>query len=338
MCIRDGYKAEDWANYFGSLVGNGYRASSLTALQVIPGGDGLSVIVRAGKGFINGYFYDNTEDMTIYLPTADGVLARIDRVVLRLSYVERMMYVAIKSSAPSSSPVAPEMQRDADAWELTLADVLVSAGATGVLMTNITDRRNDKNYCGPVVALIDQIDTEEFGQQIVDTLEGVQSEAAEILAEIEAELAAVKDTSAFLMRSGGTMTGDLIIDRAKLQLTIPGTSGAQHYWHVDMDSTGGTYIGTGESGYDNNFIHMTWRETLFARPIAFEGGATGDIAKQTRENLGVSVAEKVTEAEANAVSGAAVAAYALNKSTVTKETWTFTLEDGSTVDKVVLLG
>lgn len=272
------YKAEDWANYFGSLVGNGYRASSLTALQVIPGGDGLSVIVRAGKGFINGYFYDNTEDMTINLPTADGVLARIDRVVLRLSYVERMMYVAIKSSAPSSSPVAPEMQRDADAWELTLADVFVSAGATGVSATNITDRRNDKTYCGPVVALIDQIDTEEFGQQIVDTLEGVQSEAAEILAEIEAELAAVKDTSAFLMRSGGTMTGEL-------KLTVP--------LALDSGGLGGSTAADG-------------RKTL-------DVYSTGEVDKKIAD---IPVDDAVAESGKNAVSGAAVYKYAMSKDTL----------------------
>ena len=49
------YRAEDWAEYFGSLIGNGYFAGDSAALQVIPGA-GMTVVVRAGRAFVNGYY------------------------------------------------------------------------------------------------------------------------------------------------------------------------------------------------------------------------------------------------------------------------------------------
>lgn len=303
------YGAADWAAYFGALVGNGYFAASLTALQATASGSGLGVSINAGKAFINGYFYNNTEPLALTLDPADGVLPRIDRVVVRLSYTGRAINTVIKKGTPASSPAAPAMQRDAEAWELALADVTVPAGATAISAQNIADRRNDKAYCGPVVAMIEHIDTDEFAQQIGDALAGVQADADALLEQMREELAAARDGSLYLLRSGGTMTGDITIDTANMRLVIRDASGTEHYWRFHMDPTGGSYIATGENGYDNNLIQMSWRDTLFARPIAVEGGAAGDIARQTRENLGMAVAGTVTETGADAVSGAAVAAY-----------------------------
>ena len=56
------YKAEDWASYFGTLIGNGVFPNPATNLQVVPGASGLTVTVNAGKAWINGYYYYNTDD------------------------------------------------------------------------------------------------------------------------------------------------------------------------------------------------------------------------------------------------------------------------------------
>lgn len=194
------YSAENWAEYFGSLVGNGYFAGDSTALQVIPG-TGMSVVVKAGRAFINGYFYALDDDMTLELNTADGVLSRIDRVVVRLSHADRAIYVTVKRGMLASSPMAEELQRDDDAWELALADVLIGVGATAIAAGNITDHRMDSALCGPVAALVKQIDTTAFTQHV-----------AELIAQLEADIEGVKDGSAFLMKSGDTMTGALNLD------------------------------------------------------------------------------------------------------------------------------
>lgn len=191
------YSAEDWATYFGSLVGNGYFAGDSTALQVVAG-SGMSVVVRAGRAFINGYFYKLDEDKTLDLNTADGVLSRIDRIVVRLSHIDRAIIVMVKRGEYASAPVAPELQRDEDAWELALADVLVGVGVTSVSAASITDHRLDSSLCGPVAALVDQIDTAAFVEHV-----------NQLIVQLEQDIDGVKDGSAFLMRSGGTMTGEL---------------------------------------------------------------------------------------------------------------------------------
>lgn len=159
------YKAEDWAAYFASFIGNGVFPVPSTNLQVVSG-EGMSVTVRTGKAWINGYFYNNTGDLSLTLPTADGVLKRIDRLVVRWDLTERLISVKVKSSAPSASPVAPNLQRDADAYELCLADVMVAAGVTAVSQANITDQRLNGALCGVVAGVVDQIDTDAFNAQL----------------------------------------------------------------------------------------------------------------------------------------------------------------------------
>ncbi len=71
---------------------------------------------------------------------------------------ERKIYSYVKKGQFASSPVAPTLQRDADAYELALADVAVNKGAISITQANITDLRLDKNLCGIVHGTVDQID------------------------------------------------------------------------------------------------------------------------------------------------------------------------------------
>lgn len=159
------YKAEDWADYFASFIGNGVFPVPSSNLQVVAG-EGMTVTVKAGKAWINGYFYMNTADLTVALATADGVLNRIDRIVVRWDFTNRLISVAVKSSTASASPSAPALQRDADIYELCLADVTVGAGATSITGGYITDQRLNSTLCGVVAGVVDQIDTTEFNAQL----------------------------------------------------------------------------------------------------------------------------------------------------------------------------
>ena len=142
------YKAEDWASYFAPLVGNGVCPVPLSGLQVVSGSR-MTVTIRAGKAWINGYFYYNTSDLSVTLATADGVLDRIDRIVLRWDLTARSITTKIKSSQTSSRPSAPALQRDAEIYELALADIYVSAGTISISQSAITDRRYNAELCGP---------------------------------------------------------------------------------------------------------------------------------------------------------------------------------------------
>lgn len=159
------YRAEDWAEYFASFIGNGVFPVPSTGLQVVVD-NGMNLLLKAGKAWINGYFYNNTSDLTITIGTADGQLNRIDRIVVRWDLTNRIISAEVKSSTYSASPTAPALQRDADIYELALADVYVGAGVTTITQSNITDQRLNTSLCGVVAAVVDQIDTEAFNAQL----------------------------------------------------------------------------------------------------------------------------------------------------------------------------
>ena len=158
------YSAEDWAAYFAAFVGNGVYAAPSDGLQVVAA-TGMGITIKAGKGFINGYFYQLTVDLSKTLSVADGLYSRIDRVVLRWSLLERRMYVHVLEGTPSSTPTAPDLSRDVETYEIALADVLVGQGVTEIVQSNITDRRSSTSLCGIVTGIIDQYDFSAFTLQ-----------------------------------------------------------------------------------------------------------------------------------------------------------------------------
>lgn len=159
------YKAEDWADYFSSFISNGVMPLPSSGLQVVSG-ENMTVQLREGKAWINGYFYNNTDYLNLTLDFADGVLNRIDRIVIRWDLTARSILAKVKKGVPSAQPVAPTLQRDADVFEIAVADVLVNKGATAITQGNITDQRLNGNLCGISAGIIQQIDTTEFNAQL----------------------------------------------------------------------------------------------------------------------------------------------------------------------------
>lgn len=159
------YKAEEWADYFAAFIGNGIFPNPATNLMV-QANVNMTVAVKAGKAWINGYFFNNTTDTTIQLDTADGVLKRIDRVVVKWSLTNRSITLSLKKGANASSPIAPALQRDADVYELALADIAVGNGTVEILQTNITDRRLNSELCGFVTQTVQTIDTSQLAAQL----------------------------------------------------------------------------------------------------------------------------------------------------------------------------
>lgn len=152
------YNADFFSEFFGTLIGNGVFPQPSTGLQVVTN-EKLTVSIKPGKGWINGYFIINDADYNLTLDNADGVLKRMDRIVLRLDNASREITISVKKGVFSSEAVAPNLQRDAEIYELALADILVTNGATTLTQVNITDKRFDTSVCGIVKGLIDEIDT-----------------------------------------------------------------------------------------------------------------------------------------------------------------------------------
>ncbi len=152
------YLAEDFREYFSSFIGNGVFPNPSTGLQVYSNND-MTITVKEGKGWINGAIYVNTGDLILSIDPADGVLNRIDRIVLRFDTLNREIKIYVKKGVFASTPNAPVLQRDADIYELALADVNIKAGSIEILQSNINDLRLNPTLCGIVVGTVKEIDT-----------------------------------------------------------------------------------------------------------------------------------------------------------------------------------
>lgn len=184
------YKAEDWAWYFSTFIGNGvFPSAQNNGLQVVAG-EGMQVIVKAGYGFINGYAFRNEQDYIIALETADGALNRYDRVVLRWDLAAREMYLAVLKGSASARPSPRALTRDAEIYDLALADVYITKGTLSVKNANITDQRYNSNLCGIVTGVIDQIDASTLTQQFNDFF---TSYSAQVLTEYQSYLSSIAD-------------------------------------------------------------------------------------------------------------------------------------------------
>ena len=152
---------------FAKLLTNGVLAKPADCFQVIAGDSGLTVKVRPGFGLINGAFAYDAAEATYELEAAPTQYSRIDRVVLRVNYRDRLCEIIIKTGAAASSPVAPELIRPAsgDYYELSLATIRISTNMATITQSVITDTRADSSVCGYITQFIDSIDTEVFFAQ-----------------------------------------------------------------------------------------------------------------------------------------------------------------------------
>lgn len=160
------YKSEDFATFFGTIVGNGIFPEPATSLQVKAINSDMTVVISPGQAWINGYLYNNTADLTLTLGYPDGNLSRIDTVVIRWDLPNREIKTYAKKGEFAEVPVAPEVERNEDIYELAIAHVFVGRNAMQINPADITDLRMDSTQCGWVTGLIDQIDTSELFAQV----------------------------------------------------------------------------------------------------------------------------------------------------------------------------
>ncbi|MFD2704090.1 hypothetical protein [Salibacterium lacus] len=152
------YSAEDWARIFSRIAKDGYVDGEEEELEVsATDPETLGVRVGLGAAWVQGriyQIYDSAE--TLSLSDADLDNPRIDRIVVRLNYSERLIEVAVSEGPPSTNPEPPELTRNSSAYELSLAQVYVAPGVTSISDTDITDEREDEELCGESYSLVNR--------------------------------------------------------------------------------------------------------------------------------------------------------------------------------------
>ena len=181
------YEAKDAETYLcsrtsGVFASTGHFDASITGAREVTISSGLAWIKNAdfkGKSVLND------ADVPISIPIADGVLDRVDRIVLQFSKTANATSIVLKSGTPSAAAVAPAIVQTETVYELGLYTVSVPAGSTTILASHVTDTRMDETVCGLMRDGVTGIPTAELQAQvealIADLREQISNVAAGII-------------------------------------------------------------------------------------------------------------------------------------------------------------
>lgn len=159
------YTADEFAEYFRQFIRNGIFNGSGDNLQVGAKGQDMRTFIKPGYAWIEGYLYKiDIEPLELYHPMAHASLDRIDRVVIRLDKTLKNRFVKafVLTGTPAETPQVPELTRNENIYELSLAQVRVLAGKSFIEAYQITDERLNPEVCGVVTHLFEQVDTTEI--------------------------------------------------------------------------------------------------------------------------------------------------------------------------------
>lgn len=168
MPVFDRAESSDFlAMFISKIISDGVLAAPSDCFQVVAG-EGMNLKVRPGFGIVRGRFAMDTQDFDITIPTAPMAYKRIDRVVLRANYLQRLCEIVVKTGTAAANPDPPELLQPAsgDYYELCLATVAVNSHQTVITQAHITDTRYDSSVCGVVTQVIDHLDTSVFFGQL----------------------------------------------------------------------------------------------------------------------------------------------------------------------------
>ena len=172
-------EASFFAKYFSQFISNGVFPNPSTNMQVLAD-TGMQIKISAVVCYINGYmgWVENQEKKTI---EQSDTQPRIDRVVMRLDFDNRNIECYVKEGTAAGNPVAPELQRDYDIYEIGLADVLVGRNVVEIKQANITDLRLNTDLCGIVANQLQHVDTTTLFNQYQDWLANATEQGEEDL-------------------------------------------------------------------------------------------------------------------------------------------------------------
>ena len=141
------YTADDFVESNKALIKDGIIATDTEQLKVVAGSN-MTVAIKTGGGWVQGHSFVNGSTAALTLSNADGVLNRIDRVVVRLYYASKKTELVVLTGTTASTPVSPTLVRDGTYYDLCLATISVAKGVTAITDTMITDNRSDGSLCG----------------------------------------------------------------------------------------------------------------------------------------------------------------------------------------------
>lgn len=194
------YYAEDVARHLATYFTNGIFNNGCQVLGDI---NDMAVNVQTGSANINGYRYDNDSIKTLIIDNADGVLNRIDNIVIRLDLTNRLITTQVVKGTFANSPTAPDLVRTSTIYDLRIAKISIPAGTTEITQDLITDTRFITSDCGNVISTVETPDTENLFIQI-------QAAFEKELAEMDTALTSFDENASTLLTNSKQSVNELL--------------------------------------------------------------------------------------------------------------------------------
>jgi hypothetical protein len=151
--------ADFFAKYFSNFISNGVFAKPTTNFQVTASG-GMTVNIKPGSCFINGYMAWDEESESHEIPTDT---AQHDYYFIQRLYLPDGAITKMWLTDPDVTAIPV---RTVTTHDLIIAMVRVPANAREITDSMITDCRFDTDKCGIVHGVIDQLDTSDIALQL----------------------------------------------------------------------------------------------------------------------------------------------------------------------------
>ena len=154
--------------------------------------DGIGWMANAGKDGVVWWIDNqavNGSKLQLNIDPADGVLNRIDRIIVEWQTTNYVDYPEVKvlKGSLSSKATAPALTNNSTVRQISLAKISVAAGTTAITASMITDERLDASVCGLVTESI-SIDTSTMQNQFEALLKSIQNELLDLEAGTGVEL------------------------------------------------------------------------------------------------------------------------------------------------------
>jgi hypothetical protein len=133
--------------------GNAAVSALMNSTMAVTVSDGLGWMANAGKDGVVWWIDSEATSgakLQFSIDPADGVLNRIDRIIVEWKTTNYVDYPEVKvlKGTVSSKAVAPALTNNSTVRQISLAKINVAAGTTAITANMVTDERLDPSVCG----------------------------------------------------------------------------------------------------------------------------------------------------------------------------------------------
>lgn len=238
------YTAENFTNYLSNLICDGILDTYGQCFSIAPAG-GFQIRIGTGQAWIKGHYFRNDTPYVLDLSEyADESLPRYVIVGIFCDTQEavRNCQFIVRAGTAAVNPEIPRFTDNDARTHLTLCQIRLAGGSSGITASNITDCRADENLCGYCKCILGKCKV----SQILSSLAQYNAKVVELNQKISDQQSQIADIQAKLE----DFTSDMV---------AAGQCGEDVYYIQYADGslllrgTGATYDYDAESNLDSIF-------------------------------------------------------------------------------------